>query len=78
MRPNKRFDTRWVFRTILNSKAYQRESRYLSDPKQYFSATRPSQLRNDQIAKSLNQVIGNKLDRQVRSAFAVDLSMGRV
>src|SRR5205823_5963859 len=45
------YDVRWLFRTILNSRAYQREVRstYSASGRTPFAAVCPSRLRSDQI-----------------------------
>lgn len=58
------YDIRWLFRTILNSKAYQREFRpsTTSAGKTPFAANCPSRLRSDQILDALTQVLGITFD----------------
>ena len=57
-------DVRWPFRTILNTKAYQREVRstYTASGRTPFAAVCPSRLRSDQILDSLVQVLDLPLD----------------
>lgn len=54
------YDVRWLFRTILNSRAYQREFRAstTSAGKIPFAANCPSRLRADQILDALTQALG--------------------
>ncbi len=54
------YDVRWLFRTILNSRAYQREFRPSTTPagKTPFAANCPSRLRADQILDALTQALG--------------------
>ena len=53
------YDVRWLFRTILNSRVYQREIRSSLSPsgRTTFAANCPSRLRADQILDSLAQVL---------------------
>ena len=54
------YDVRWLFRTILNTKAYQRESRSTNSAagRTAFASNCPSRLRADQIFDSLAQALG--------------------
>lgn len=72
-----RFDTRWLFRLILNSRAYQREIRTLEEERDLFTAVRPARLRPYEVADNVEQVIGRdrNLWRQVASAFEADPSI---
>lgn len=58
------YDVRWLFRTILNSKAYQREVRstFSASGRAPFAANCPSRLRADQILDSLAQALNLPLD----------------
>jgi hypothetical protein len=58
------YDVRWLFRTILNTKTYQREFRPSSTTagKTPFAANCPSRLRADQIVDALEQALGMPLD----------------
>src|SRR5262249_15631464 len=49
------YDVRWLFRTVLNSKAYQREVRstFSASGRTPFAANCPSRLRSDQILDAL-------------------------
>jgi hypothetical protein len=62
------YDLRWLFRTILNSRAYQREVRstYTAAGRTPFAAVCPSRLRSDQILDSLAQVLDVPLDGRPR------------
>ena len=53
------YDTRWLFKTILNSKTYQREIRstYSASGRATFASNAPSRLRADQIYESLVQAL---------------------
>ena len=71
------FDVKWVFRTIMNSQAYQRECRSLSRTDKLFTAVRPSRMRPDQVTAALENVTGSlgKLKRPINTTFGVDLSV---
>ena len=58
------YDLRWLFRTILNTRAYQREVRstYTAAGRTPFAAVCPSRLRSDQIFDSLAQALNLPLD----------------
>ena len=58
------YDVRWLFRTILNSRAYQREVRstFSASGRAPFAANCPSRLRADQILDSLAQALNLPLD----------------
>jgi hypothetical protein len=57
------YDVRWLFRTILNTRAYQRESRPApATGGSSFAANCPSRLRADQVLDTLNQALGIALD----------------
>jgi len=58
------YDIRWLLRTILLSKAYQREVRstYTASGRTPFAAVCPSRLRSDQILDSLAQVLDLPLE----------------
>jgi len=53
------YDVRWLFRTILNSKTYQREVRstFSASGRTPFAANCPSRLRADQVFDALMQVL---------------------
>jgi hypothetical protein len=58
------YDVKWLFRVILNSKAYQREVRstYSASGRTPFAANCASRLRADQIVDSLAQALEIPLD----------------
>lgn len=62
------YDVRWLFRVILNSKAYQREVRstFSDSGRTPFASNCPSRLRADQILDSLTQVLNWPTDGQGR------------
>jgi hypothetical protein len=53
------YDIRWLYRTILNTRAYQREIRSTYTPagRTPFASNCPSRLRSDQILDALDQVL---------------------
>jgi hypothetical protein len=53
------YDVRWLYRTILNTRAYQREIRstFTQAGRTPFASNCPSRLRSDQILDSLDQVL---------------------
>lgn len=58
------YDIRWLFRTILNTRSYQREIRstYSESGKVPFASNAPSRLRSDQILDSLIQALNLPTD----------------
>ncbi|MFO0871643.1 MAG: DUF1549 domain-containing protein [Pirellulales bacterium] len=73
----KDFDIRWVFRTIANSQTYQRASRSLDDPKELFTAVRPSRLRPEEVVQVVEHVTGElprRLERSLEVTFDADPS----
>jgi hypothetical protein len=58
------YDIHWLFRTILNTKAYQRRVRSTANPagKTAFASNCPSRLRSDQILDALTLVLGLPTD----------------
>jgi hypothetical protein len=74
----KDFDHKWVFRTIMNTQAYQRESRTLGSHSELFTAVRPARMRPDQVIATVANVTGTtnaNLDRQLTNTFDVDPSI---
>lgn len=65
------FDMKWLFRTIMNTDAYQRESRTLEKDSELFTAVRPARLRPYEVADNLEQLIGDnpQIRRAVDAAF---------
>lgn len=72
----KNFDHKWLFRTIMNSETYQREIRTIDERDDYFTAVRPMRLNADEVAESLEHVIGGlgRLARNVQKVFKQDPS----
>jgi hypothetical protein len=54
------YDIRWLFRTILSTRAYQREvgTRQAGDPSPAFAAAVPTRLRSDQVYSAVQKVLG--------------------
>lgn len=65
------FDIRWLFRTIMNSRAYQRESRVLKSSGDLFTATRATRLRPYEVADNVELIVGanEPLRRGIDVAF---------
>ncbi|MFK7777054.1 MAG: DUF1549 domain-containing protein [Gimesia sp.] len=73
----KDFDPKWVFRLIMNSKIYQREIRTISSTSELFTAVRPSRLRPDVIAASVEKLTGEdkKLHQEIMQVFDMNPSL---
>lgn len=73
----KDFDPKWVFRLIMNSKIYQREMRTISSPAELFTGIRPSRLRPEVVAASVEKLIGadQKLRKEILQTFDVNPSL---
>ena len=58
------YDVQWLFRTILNTKAYQRKARATNTASEWtpFAANCPSRLRSDQILEALAQALDVSFD----------------
>ncbi|HUG92273.1 MAG TPA: DUF1549 domain-containing protein, partial [Planctomycetaceae bacterium] len=71
------FDSKWLFRLAMNSRAYQRDIRPVESPSELFTAMRPSRLRPDGVAASVKHVLNvpENLNRQIERTFAVDPSI---
>ncbi len=52
------FDPRWVFRLLMNSKAYQRDIQTIDDDEDRFTAVRPMRLNAAQVKSSLLRLTG--------------------
>jgi len=67
------FDPRWVFRLLMNSRAYQREIQTIDNLEDLFTAVRPMRLNSGQVKASVLRLtgpdrnIGRALDREFRS-----------
>jgi hypothetical protein len=66
------YDVRWLFRTILNTQAYQRRVRSTANPagKTPFASNCPSRLRGDQVFEALAQALALPLDGDGNLAVA--------
>ena len=73
----KNFDPKWVFRLIMNSKIYQREMRTMSSTSELFTAVRPSRLRPDVVAASVEKLAGHdkKLHKEIMQVFDMNPSL---
>lgn len=74
---NHGFDTKWLIRLIMNSKAYQREIRAVESEERLFTQVRPSRLRFDQVKSSIENVAGTdkNVNAAVERTFKVDPSI---
>lgn len=52
------YDVRWVYRTIANTDAYQREIRGGSSESAPFAAATPTRLRSDQLYSAMTSILG--------------------
>tara|TARA_R110002111_G_scaffold126741_5_gene191426 strand:+ start:2625 stop:4253 length:1629 start_codon:yes stop_codon:yes gene_type:complete len=73
----KDFDPKWLFRLIMNSKIYQREMRTIHSASELFTAVRPSRLRPDVVAASVENLVGDdkKLHQEIMQAFDMNPSL---
>ncbi len=70
------FRPKWLFKTIMNSQAYQREIQTPASSSDRFAALRPTRLRGDVVADTLEQVLGELKPRdRVRTEFSFDPSL---
>lgn len=71
------FDTKGLFRLILNTKTYQRQIRPIEKEADLFTAVRPTRLRPYEIADNVEKLVGQNggLRKQVSDAFAVNPSI---
>ncbi|MEZ6055832.1 MAG: DUF1549 domain-containing protein [Planctomycetaceae bacterium] len=67
----KSFDTRWLYSTIMNTDAYQREIATIDKDADLFTAVRPTRLRPYDVAESLTHLFGDigKTRQEVYTAF---------
>ena len=52
------FDPRWLFRTIMNSRAYQREMQSIKKEADLFTSIRPARLRPYEVADNVERIVG--------------------
>ncbi len=73
------YDVRWLFRTILNTKAYQREFRASNSAagRTPFAANTPSRLRSDQILDALSEALDTSLDAPPAGSPGQDKGKGK-
>jgi len=72
----KDFKPKWLFRTLFNSVAYQREIRNPTSETDRFTSVRPTRLQGLEVAEAVDQVLGpTKVQDQVRRTFAFDPSL---
>ncbi|WP_197994807.1 DUF1549 domain-containing protein [Gimesia panareensis] len=73
----KDFDPKWLFRLIMNSKVYQRQMRTMDSPSELFTAVRPSRLRPDVVANSVNHLTGEhpNLRKEIAQVFDMNPSL---
>jgi len=70
------FKPKWLFRTIMNSQSYQRESQTPASSSDRFAALRPTRLHGDVVADSLEHVLGELKPRdRVSREFSFDPSI---
>tara|TARA_B100000029_G_scaffold308095_1_gene300764 strand:- start:772 stop:2394 length:1623 start_codon:yes stop_codon:yes gene_type:complete len=68
----RKFDPRWVFRLLMNSKAYQRDIRSIDKDEDLFTAVRPMRLTASQVKASVLRLtgadrnVGRAIDREFR------------
>ncbi len=65
------FDIRWLFRTIMNTRAYQREIATIHSEKDLFTSVRPARLRSYEVADNIERLVGEtpNLRRAIDQAF---------
>ena len=68
----RKFDPKWVFRLLMNSRAYQRDIQTIDRDEELFTAVRPIRLNSDQVKASVlrltgaNRGISQAVDREFR------------
>ncbi len=72
----KDFKPKWLFRTLLNSEAYQREIRNPKSETDRFASVRPTRLSGLEVAEAIDRTVGStKVEEQIRRTFAFDPSL---
>lgn len=73
----RQFDIKWVFRTLMNSRAYQREIATISDDSKLFTAVRPSRMRPDQVVANIRKLAGpnSAIERGLAGTFKINPSI---
>jgi hypothetical protein len=70
------FKPKWLFRTIMNSQSYQRESQTPASSSDRFAALRPTRLNGEVVADTLESVLGELKPRdRVAREFSFDPSI---
>jgi hypothetical protein len=70
------FKPKWLFKTIMNSQAYARESQTPASSSDRFAALRPTRLRGEQVADLVTQAIGDvKARDRIAREFTFDPSI---
>jgi Protein of unknown function (DUF1549)/Protein of unknown function (DUF1553) len=70
------FKPKWLFRTIMNSDAYARETQTPASASDRFATLRPTRLRGDQVADLVTQVLGDvKARDRIAREFSFDPSI---
>lgn len=65
------FEPKWLFRIVMNSRAYQREARTIENEADLFTGVRPTRLRNYEVAAAIENLIGENpgLWRSINTTF---------
>ena len=73
----RKFDPRWVFRLLLNSRAYQRDIQSIDNDEDLFTAVRPIRLNSAQVKSSVLRLTGanRNISRSVEREFRFDPSI---
>jgi hypothetical protein len=73
----RKFDPRWVFRLLLNSRAYQRDIQSIDNDEDLFTAVRPIRLNSAQVKSSVLRLTGanRNIGRSVEREFRFDPSI---
>ena len=72
----KDFKPKWLFRTLLNSQAYQREIRNPKSETDRFTSVRPTRLQGLQVAEAIDHALGaTQVEDQIRRTFSYDPSL---
>jgi len=73
------FDTKWLFRLVMNSEAYQRDIRTIDSQSDLFTAVRPTRLRGDHVATAVEKLVGPdaNLSSAVKTTFDLNPSVAQ-
>ncbi len=71
------FQPKWLYRIVLNSRAYQREIGTIEDDADLFTAVRPARLRAYEVADNVQQLIGENKNmwKAIDTTFAQNPSI---